>query len=272
MANTAVSGFTALAAADAAAADLIPVIDVTETGAAKNKSSRLDALLDALLRIADAGDVVMLDATAGKLIVRQRGGTAGADEGQIYHDGARFVIDSGQGSVDVRGEGTQAVFCVRRVADDALGFYVTAFGIVGIDNKAVIGGGTGVDLFSEPRGVLRLSRTSFGGGAALCSQPRSPAQITSDQNNYAPNTFSNIRLSSDAARSITGLVAGVPGEQIHCIRNVGSHAITLEHQHTSSDEANRFLSITGADIVLAAGEAAAGYYDDTDARWIIWKL
>jgi hypothetical protein len=96
----------------------------------------------------------------------------------------------------------------------------------------------------------------------------SPSQITSNQNDYAlPAATDIIRISSDAARTITGIVAGVSG-QAHLLINVGSFAITLSHASTSSASGNRFAVPWAGNYVLdAAGGAALIVYDSTSAVW-----
>lgn len=100
----------------------------------------------------------------------------------------------------------------------------------------------------------------------------SPAQITSNQNNYNPGTSAeNIRLSSDASRNITGLAfdAVQSAGDTRFIQNVGSFNIVLVHQSASSTAGNRFLSPTGADITLTPNAVAYLKYDATTARWRI---
>jgi hypothetical protein len=94
----------------------------------------------------------------------------------------------------------------------------------------------------------------------------SPSQITANQNDYAGATADINRLSSDAARDITGLSAGTSGQTVVLI-NVGSFAITLKHQSTSSSAANRILVPWAADYILAADGAAVLVYDATTSRW-----
>ncbi len=94
-----------------------------------------------------------------------------------------------------------------------------------------------------------------------------PSQITSNQNDYDPATLSTaaiVRISSDAARSITGLAGGVDGRVI-VIVNVGSFAITLSNESGSSTAANRFGF--GADQVLASKNSTLLIYDSTATRW-----
>lgn len=95
-----------------------------------------------------------------------------------------------------------------------------------------------------------------------------PSQITGNQNNYAPSgitTASRIRVSSDAARNITGLSGGAEGREIR-LTNIGSFTITLTDADTDSDAANRFLF--GADFELLAGKSVNLFYDDTLDRWL----
>lgn len=58
-------------------------------------------LLDALLRVSATGGVVMFDGTAGKLVVRQRGGVAGTDQVEIYHTGSVVRIDNAESTTGI---------------------------------------------------------------------------------------------------------------------------------------------------------------------------
>lgn len=112
-------------------------------------------------------------------------------------------------------------------------------------------------------------------GGTYSSIARTPAQITADQNNYNPGGVSRFqRWSSDAARNVTGLTFSttqVDG-QSHLIVNIGAQNIVLKHQDAASAAANRFLNSTGADITLSAEQAAEIVYDNTTARWRVYKL
>ena len=100
----------------------------------------------------------------------------------------------------------------------------------------------------------------------------SPAQITADQNNYTgTGTYGLAYLTSDAARSITGLsVANADNKSIE-IWNIGSFNLTFAHQSASSTAGNRFLNNTGADIVLAPNEVIICRKDGTTNRWRCYK-
>jgi hypothetical protein len=95
----------------------------------------------------------------------------------------------------------------------------------------------------------------------------SPAQITGDQNNYAPAGFSSattLRLSTDASRNITGLAGGTSGLLI-VIHNVGSFNIVLNSQNGSSTAANRFA--LAHDITIPPDGMVFLNYDNTTQRW-----
>jgi hypothetical protein len=106
-------------------------------------------------------------------------------------------------------------------------------------------------------------------GAVKFSSQATPAQITADQNNYNPSsavcvTTTTLILTSDAARSITGLAGGVAGCEMRVI-NAGSFTISLLEQSGSSTAANRFNF--GGNLALASGQAANVVYDGVNSRW-----
>lgn len=89
-----------------------------------------------------------------------------------------------------------------------------------------------------------------------------PDQILADQNDYEPtgiDTATVLRLSSDAARVITGLV---PGDFV--IFNVGSFDITLSAENVLSVAENRFALI--GDLVIPPNGSATLWYDEVSAR------
>lgn len=94
----------------------------------------------------------------------------------------------------------------------------------------------------------------------------SPAQLTANQNDYNPSSLNLWRLTSDAARTITGIANGVEGRALVVI-NVGANNIVLANQSASSAAANRIITATGADVTLAADDSAMLIYDNTSARW-----
>lgn len=99
----------------------------------------------------------------------------------------------------------------------------------------------------------------------------SPAQITSNQNDYNMGYTAVIRLSTDASRDITGIAYKTDGQRYE-IWNVGSNDVVLKHQDTNSSAANRIICNTGADITLSANEGAVAWYDSTTSRWRLYKV
>ena len=98
-----------------------------------------------------------------------------------------------------------------------------------------------------------------------------PAQITSNRNDYALDiaTADIFRISSDAARNITGITAGLFDGHAILLRNVGSFAITLRHQDAASAAANRIISPWAGDVVISANSSMLLMYDSTLSRWVV---
>lgn len=95
----------------------------------------------------------------------------------------------------------------------------------------------------------------------------SPSTITADQNDYNPTglaTASMLRLSADAARTITGLAGGAAG-RLATIHNIGASNIVLKDESASSTAANRFA--LAADLTIAPDQAVVIQYDATSSRW-----
>jgi len=118
--------------------------------------------------------------------------------------------------------------------------------------------------------LTNLGAASAAGDALRFEQlmgSTSPTQITSNQNDYNPTGLSSVavlRLSSDAARDITGLAGGASTRRI-VLANTGSFAITLKDESSSSSAANRFA--LSADAVIAVDESVELLYDGTSSRW-----
>jgi hypothetical protein len=96
-----------------------------------------------------------------------------------------------------------------------------------------------------------------------------PAQITSDQNNYAVSGFSIFRLSTDASRTITGLVA--EDNKYLTIINVGANDLILANENASSTAVNRIITGTGGDVTYVTNAVAILWYDNISTRWRILK-
>ena len=95
----------------------------------------------------------------------------------------------------------------------------------------------------------------------------SPTQITANKNDYNPTGFSTaavVRITSDAAYNITGLLAGIAGDEV-MLFNIGTFNLTLVTASGSSDATNRFLLAN--DIVVLPNQGASLFYDGTSSRW-----
>lgn len=98
----------------------------------------------------------------------------------------------------------------------------------------------------------------------------SPTQITADQNAYALHaSLKYHRVSTDASRTINGIVAPVGINREVWLINVGSQNLVLANQNAGATAADRILTGTGADVTLAADDVAHLWYDQTTARWRI---
>jgi hypothetical protein len=108
-------------------------------------------------------------------------------------------------------------------------------------------------------------------GAFLLSGEVTPAQITSNQNDYAPTgiaTASTLYLSADADnRRITGITTGAQG-RVLMLRNSGSKIIKLMDNDSGSLAANRF-SMFGVDRLLMPGSVITLYYRSDNSKWTI---
>lgn len=110
------------------------------------------------------------------------------------------------------------------------------------------------------QGVVTLDHRDVG------NLPTTLTQFTASQNNLDIGTGGIIRISSNAAVNITGIVAASSGDA-RLLSNVGSFTITLKHQDTGSTAANRIIGVNSADVEIPANGSAVVYYDAIDNRW-----
>ena len=121
-------------------------------------------------------------------------------------------------------------------------------------------------------GLLRPNNASvpgvvINGGAWVFQKTAtlSPAQITGNQDNYAPvglDSSSVLRLSTDASRNITGLAGGGLGLTM-TIHNVGTFPVVFTYEDGASTAANRFAF----GITLGGGQSMEIQYDAASLRW-----
>lgn len=157
------------------------------------------------------------------------------------------------------------------------GTYVFGFGILAAPSVAIGESDTG--FYSPAAGSLaavldgveawRISADGFTVNGRLFLRTLSPAQITADQNDYNPDSSgqSSIwRLTSDAARTITGIAGGSSGRML-TIKNVGAFSILIADQNASSVAANRIITALGATLYIEAGKSLTFFYDADTERW-----
>jgi hypothetical protein len=97
-----------------------------------------------------------------------------------------------------------------------------------------------------------------------------PEDWTGDQHNYNPPGLPAalmIEISTDAARSITGIARGTRHKRLLIFGNRGNYNVTLEHDHASSTSTNRFGLPGNLDIVLSSSEYIWLYYDVGSEIW-----
>ncbi len=96
----------------------------------------------------------------------------------------------------------------------------------------------------------------------------SPSQLIANQDDWNPtnlSTAAEIRLSTDAARDLTGIVAQTARTRLTLL-NVGGFNCVLKHDVTST-AANRFFCPGSADFTLTPNKAVDIWYDSTSSRW-----
>lgn len=143
----------------------------------------------------------------------------------------------------------------------------TGAGATGPAGAAGAAGATGPTGASGSSGSSGATGPTGPTGSAGVAVVASPSQITANQNDYNPGSGDIFRLDADAARSVSGIAGGSSGRCVLLV-NVGSFAVTLNHQSASSTAANRIISPTAADYEIAAnGASVALFYDATSSRW-----
>ena len=98
----------------------------------------------------------------------------------------------------------------------------------------------------------------------------SPAQLVANTDDWNPTGLSTadaIRLSTDASRNITGIVAPSTSRFLLLV-NIGAQNAVLKHDVTST-AANRFYGPNSADVTLRPNGWVSCWYDITSARWRI---
>lgn len=97
-------------------------------------------------------------------------------------------------------------------------------------------------------------------------------QITANTNDWDLETmfgafYSNVRITSDAARDLTGILTSAIDGLMLRLTNVGSFNITLKHESASSTASYRFLNNGSLDVTLAPTDSVLYIYDTSNSRW-----
>jgi hypothetical protein len=156
---------------------------------------------------------------------------------------------------------------------DASGIFMYApagAGNVGVDTLAAAMTFGGNNLIVDSTGTSTTGQFKISSGTVKLASILTPAQITANQNNYNPSGLSTaavLRLSTDAARDVTGITAPATDSAGHTlvIHNTGSNNIVLKNEDANSTAANRFT--LSADITIAANQSHTLIYDATSTRW-----
>lgn len=193
---------------------------------------------------------IAVNTADGKLFVKKSDGTVG----EISGSGAG-VTDGSKGDITVSGSGaTWTINAGAVITADLADGAVTLAKTTGLQktiavSSAAPSGGSSGDLYIQ---------TSAAGQVT-------PATLAADANDYAPGVGDIYRISSDAARNITGWTAWSDGT-VKLLVNVGVNNITLKHQSVSSSASNRFIIQWAGDFVIGPGGSAIIFCDATDSR------
>ena len=145
--------------------------------------------------------------------------------------------------------------------------------ITGTANQITASASTGAVTLSTPQSIGTGSTPSFAGiiltaSGRLALKVTTPAQITANTNDYALGAGSFHRITTDASRNITGIVAGTDGAML-ILRNAGGFDFVLTNQDVLSTAANRIITGTGASVTYTPDDLAILIYDTTTARWVV---
>ncbi len=175
------------------------------------------------------------------------------------------VADGGTGDMrlQISKEGSANVASV--IFSDALSGRAE-FGLVSSDQFKLKVSDDGVTFIEAMTFDQASGNATFARGLSLTGII-APAQITANQNDYNPaglGTASVVNVSSDAARSLSGLAGGAEGRVVSLL-NTGGQIVTLLNESAASAAANRFA--LGGDVAVGAKQAVLLRYDGTASRW-----
>jgi hypothetical protein len=122
--------------------------------------------------------------------------------------------------------------------------------------------------------------TAAGGGASAAPVVSTLAEFTAQVDDLDLTGIDIARISSDARREVTGIVAATVDGTIRRLMNVGSNPIALLNENANSAVANRIVtgltdhvgSDLGAIVTIPPAGSAVLLYDSTQARWVVIGL
>lgn len=126
--------------------------------------------------------------------------------------------------------------------------------------------GDQVALLQSAKAFTDIEMASLGGNSLT------PTALNADQNDWSPTGWSTGRYNiiraaaTGAARTITGLAAGVDG-QVATIQNIDALDLNLAYESGSSSAANRFVWGSQTTLVLRTHDSVTFIYDGTLSRW-----
>jgi hypothetical protein len=108
------------------------------------------------------------------------------------------------------------------------------------------------------------------GWKASLTRVITPPQLTADVNNWAPtgiNTAEVVRASSDASRTITGIVSNAVSGRELLLMNAGSQSIVLAHENALSSVSNRMVLPGSTNYTIPPGNSVLLWFDSASNRW-----
>jgi hypothetical protein len=125
--------------------------------------------------------------------------------------------------------------------------------------------------------VITADGLVAGAMAIPVSAVQTMAQLTANTDNYVIPELTKkliIKISTDAARNLTGLVAPTDRTRMPrlLLHNIGANNAVLVHDSANSFATNRFYGPGAANVTLNQFDSVWIHYDWTQFRWVIEGL
>lgn len=228
--------------------------------------------------------LVNISTTAARTItLSHQSGSSTAANRFLLPSGLNWIIENGAGVTLKYNSAASRWYVVDRVGTIFPSGSLSVPGIsansIGIYENASNTGGLvangGLYMTWAAGGINFLNARTLAGAGFGLNSPLTPSQITSNQTDYNPfssniHLYNNLRLTSDAARVVNSMFAGVDGQQmyIYNINTSGTSTITLLHDDgATGTAAQRFLCPANVSSVVTANDGLLVVYDGTSSRW-----